>query len=695
MVDQLSRERIEEILIDLRNEPPWRAEAQREADFYDGNQLDQATLQRMKELGVPPIVVNLIKPTVDTVIGLEAKTRTDPLVRGENRESADGAEGLNQKLKEATRMTRFNRATADAFGSQVKCGIGWVEVGREQDPFKYRYRVKTVHRNEIWVDWRAREPDFSDARYLVRRKFYDADELVTHFPKHKHLINQSISERPLWEGPDEIDETLARAWNIERTTSLLAEEWRDIDRHRLALYEVWYKVFTTAWVLDLPDGRVVEVNRKEIRHLQAIASGLIEPRKVRTHRIRVAYYLGPHQLEDNPTPYPHNRFPYVPMVGYREDRSGAFYGLIRAMKSPQEEVNARRSKMLYNLSTRRVIADEDAVLDHKQAAEEVARSDGYIILDKNRQNKQGSFNIDTDAGLNEQQYRLMLEAKGNVQEASGLFQEMMGRSAGSGQSGEAIKSLVEQGTQVLGEIMDNYQEGRRVAAEMLLSLVVEDMAKQNDVAVEWEDDQGGLKEVILNHPAVDEFGHPYRTNDVLRLRTRVELDETPTTSTYRQQVLSRMMDLTSSLPPQLQAAVIDLIVDASDLPNRKAYLERIRSATGVGDDQAAQQRAQMEQAAQQLEQQKQQLEMRETMGKIAEMEARTRKILADAEYAAARARKTAGVDSAYEAARTEKTYSEIETDEREQARRDIEQGAELYERTRRLSSDPRNGSPRQ
>lgn len=701
MAEQLSRERIEEILIDLRNEPPWRKEAQREADFYDGNQLDQATLQRMEELGVPPIVVNLIKPTVDTVIGLEAKTRTDPLVTSDNRASTEGAEALNQKLKEAVRMTRFNRALSDGFGSQVKCGIGWVEVGREADPFRYKYRVRTVHRNEIWADWRAREPDFSDGRFLVRRKFYDADELETFFPKHKHLIRQSMAERPMWEGPDEVDETLARAWGIERTTSLLAEEWRDIERRRLALYEVWYKVFTHAWVLDLPDGRVVEVNRKERRHLEAIATGLLEPRKVRTHRVRVAYYLGPHQMEDEPTPYPHNRFPYVPLVGYREDRSGAFYGLIRAMKSPQEEVNARRSKMLYNLSTRRVIADGDAVDDHKQAAAEVARSDGYIILNKNRQNKQGAFQVDTDAGLNEQQYRLMIEAKGNVQEASGLFQEMMGRSAGSGQSGEAIKSLVEQGTQVLGEIMDNYTEARRSAAEMLMSLITEDLAKLDQVPVEWEDEQGGLREVVLNQPLVDEFGHRYRSNDVLRLRTKVVLDETPTSSSYRQQVLGRMMELTSSLPDQLQAAVIDLVVDASDLPNRKAYLERIRKATGVGGEQdpAAQQAAQQQQALEMKDKElalaEREAKLNETLEKTREVAARVEKIAADTYYTKVRGDKTAGVESAYDAARTKKTYSEIESDAREQERKDIEQGAELYERTRRLSPDPRNGSPQQ
>lgn len=700
MADKLSRERIEQILLDMRNEPPWRVEAQRESDMYDGNQLDSETLQRMSEIGIPPIIVNLIKPAVDTVLGLETKTRTDPIVRSENQQSREGAEGLNEKLKEAVRMTRFNRATADAFAGQIKSGMGWVEVSRESDPFKYPYRVRTVHRSEMWPDWRAREPDFSDGRFLVRRKWFDSDELETFFPKHKQLIKQSIAMHPLWEGPEDVDTSLGRAWDIERTTSLQDEEWRDTDRHRLALYEVWYKVFTEVWVLHLPDGRVVELNRKDPRHVEAVASGLIKPRKARTHRIRVAYYLGPHQLEDVPSPYSHGRFPYAPFTGYREDRSGAPYGLIRSMKSPQEEVNARRSKMLYNLSTRRVIVEEDAVKDHNHVMGEVARPDSYIILNKNRQNKNSDgLRIDSDSGLNQQQYQLMLEAKNNVQESSGMYPEMMGRSAGSGQSGEAIKSLVEQGTQVLGEIFDNYQEGRRIAADMLMSMIIEDLAAQDNVEVEIEKPGGELQTIILNQPSVDEFGQRFRTNDVMRLRTRVVLDETPSTPSYRQQLVSRMMEMTQALPDNLQAAVIDLVIDATDLPNRKEYVERIRAATGTGQasDPAAQEAAKREQDLLQREKEltlaEREAKVRETLGKVEETAAKIEKHLADAYYTKVRGDKTAGVETARDRAETAKTYAEIESEQREQTRADIEQGASLYERGRRLPSDPRYGSP--
>lgn len=688
----LDRERIERILDDLRYEPPWRAEAGREMDFYDGNQLDQATLARMEELGMPPIIVNLIKPTIDAVIGMEARTRSDPLVRPENDDSTEGAEALNEKLKEATRLSRFNRACADAFGSQCKVGVGWVEVSRNSDPFQYRYRVQDVSRKEMWWDWRARSPDLSDARFIIRRKWYDADECAQHFPRHARLINQAISQRPLWESwADEDATSLSRSWEIEQSTSLQAEEWRDTERNRLAIYEVWYKVFETVWVLDLPDGRVVEYDRENNMHVQAVAANLIEPRRANTHRMRVAYYLGPHQLEDVPTPYQHNKFPYVAFFGYREDRSNAPYGLIRAMKSPQEEVNARRTKMLHTLSSRRVTADADAVTDHRLTAEEVGRSDAYIILNENRRNPNG-FRVDNDEGLNAQQYQLMIEAKGNVQEASGLFQEFMGRAQHGGQSGEAIKNLIDQSQQVVGEIMDNYREGRRQAAELLLYLIVEDLAKADDIEVSIERATGEKKSVLLNHPVEDELGRR-RDNDVVRLKTRVALDEVPSSTSYRQQTLQRLMEIVEALPPELQAAVLDIVIASTDLPNRQDLVDRIRAVTGFGGQQEPSTPEEAEELERETEEQRvaeeeaRELEMRDLRARVAEQEAKVRKLMADAEYAEARAMKTAGVDSAATEAKAMRDHAAIDDQEREAARKDLSQEADLMERGARLLNE--------
>ena len=120
----LSREQVEAFLFEIKQQPAWRKEADRCADYYDGNQLSQETADRLKERGQPPLISNLIKPTIDTVLGMEAKTRTDWRVRSEDDEACDDdlAEALSLKLKHAEIESRADRAVSDAYAAQCKTG---------------------------------------------------------------------------------------------------------------------------------------------------------------------------------------------------------------------------------------------------------------------------------------------------------------------------------------------------------------------------------------------------------------------------------------------------------------------------------------------------------------------------------------------------------------------------------------------
>ena len=93
----LPRDQVEQFLREIKHQPNWRREADRAADYYDGNQLSSETVEKLKERGQPPLVTNLIKPTVDTVLGMEAKTRSDWRVRPEDDDHCPDelAEGLS------------------------------------------------------------------------------------------------------------------------------------------------------------------------------------------------------------------------------------------------------------------------------------------------------------------------------------------------------------------------------------------------------------------------------------------------------------------------------------------------------------------------------------------------------------------------------------------------------------------------
>lgn len=584
----LPRAQVEMFLREIKHQPHWRREADRCADYYDGNQLSPETVEKLQERGQPPLITNLIKPTVDTVLGMEAKSRSDWRVRPEDDGMCDDdvAEALSIKLKHAEIESRADRAVSDAYAAQLKAGLGWVEVSRENDPLKCPYRTRYVHRREIFWDWRAEQPDLSDARYLIRRRWLELEHAIALMPQYASLFRMTTGG---WAGFDpllEQDSRLVQSWEIERDTRIAAVDWRDIQRMRICLYEIWYRKWVRGYVMTLPNGTTLEVDFDNPRHQEAILAGIATVKQATFQKVRLAWYTGPHFLYDVPSPYKHGSFPYVPFFGYREDLTNVPYGLIRAMVSPQDEINARKSKMLWSLNSRRVVADGDAVEDHNKAAMEVARPDAYIILNQKR--KPGSrFDVTPGSELAAQQFQVMQEAKQEIAEASGIHKAMQGQTSAAN-SGLAINSLIEQGLNTLAEINDNFRYARRLVGEMLFELVKERIgSRQTDVKL---GDNKRKKVITLNQPAIDQkTGGMVMLNAINQVRAKVVLDDVPSTPTYKMQVLQMLTEVVKSLPPNQQGAMADMVVEATDLPNRYEVAERLRAAAGIMDpDQQAQ-----------------------------------------------------------------------------------------------------------
>jgi len=597
----LPQRAVEQYLWEIKHQPNWRREADHAADYYDGNQLSPELVDKLEDRGQPPLITNLIKPTIDTVLGMEAKTRTDWIVRPEDDTPStdDVAEALSLKLKHAAVEVNADRACSDAYSGQIKAGLGWVEVARESDPLKFPYRVNFVHRREIFWDWRAEKYDVSDARYLIRRRWLELDHAIGMMPQYADLFRMTTCG---WAGFDPLLEQnthLVQSFYHERDTRIEAVDWRDIQRERICLYEIWYRKWVRGFVVTLPTGKTVECDFNNVDHCAAILAG--SPVKMATfQKVRLAWYCGPHFLYDIPSPYTHGNFPYIPFFGYREDLTQVPYGLIRSMISPQDEINARKSKMLWLLNSRRTITDADSVEDHDQARQELSRPDAYIILDPKRR-ANARFESSSDANLSAQQFQAMQESKQEIEEASGVHKVMQGQQSGAS-SGLAINSLVEQGLNTLAEINDNYRHARRLVGEQLFLLQQQDM-KGKPTKVRVGD---GMQEkiIVLNQPVTDPTtGQTTIQNDTSGISPKVTMDDIPSTPTFRLQQLQMLTEITKSLPPNIQGMVIDFVVAATDLPQRQEIVDRLRGALGILTPQQQAAKMQAQEQAQQAQQQ--------------------------------------------------------------------------------------------
>lgn len=647
-----SLEQMYRLLYDIRLEPDWRAEAAIEHAYYDNDQLTQETLRKMRENGIPPLVINMIAPAVNSVLGFEMISRSDLRVLPDTDSDYEIAQALNQQLKTAARLARLNRGTSDAFADGIKGGIGWCEISRNSDPFKYRYRCGKVPWREMFTDYRSREPDYSDARFIVRRQWHDTDKLIQYFPKHERLIKASISGWPgdflaEWEdlgiGSEAVQ--LSYAQGQEQRFTLEEDEWRQTGRGRLALYEIIYKVPKRVTAIRTWDGFVAEFNRDNPMHRDAVLNRQAELVRGVTDNLRQAFYVGPHRLHD--APLPGNRCHYLPFVCYRRDSDGAVYGLIRAMRSPQEALNARHSRAVFNISSRRVIIDDDAVDDHDKVAEDVNRADAYIVLNPERTNPQG-IHILPNTETSAEAMALMTENKQNIFDVTGLHPEFQGMTQEAGRSGVAIESLIEQTQQVLGVPVDNYREFRRQAGEGLLAMIVEDMEAVDNIEVPIPaEGMTQARTIILNRRSA---GAAQRSNDIVHMRTRVALSEAPASATYRQQKFQSLTEIVKSMPDQLQAAMSDIIVRASELPDADEILDRIHELTGFGPEPRDPEKREMLRQQKEFQQAMQQ-RMAELEQLVQEGEARMKS--ARAKLDEAKAIKTAGADTALTRAQTE------------------------------------------
>jgi hypothetical protein len=582
-VTEITPSEFANMLLEIQEQPAWRRQADIECDYYDGQQLDSDTLMAMKDLGMAPIIENLMAPTIDSVLGLEAKTRLDWKVAANAGEDfVEVAEAMNYRMKQAEQESTADRACSDGFAAMVKAGMGWVEVAREHNPFRYPHRVEFVHRNEVFWDMRGKRADTSDWRYLVRKRWHDTDVLEKVFPDKAETINLSGNG---WSGFDPTmlieggrSTGLAMDYGRERGWTVEEQEWRDTFRRRLCLSEVWYRRWVRTHVMKTPDGRVIEFDRKNGEHVEAVAYNLVNVQSALVTKVRLAWFIGPHKLADIPTPYKHDKFPYVPFFGKREDMTGVPYGLGRPMKPLQDEINARTTKQVWLLAAKRITMTEGVTKDSPETVRrEAARPDALHVLNAKAMQQGGVFKVESDFQLNGQQYNTLMDKRQSLKNVAGVYASFEGSTKGN-ISGIAANSLIEQSTQTLAEIFDNYQFARRQVGDLLLSLIIEDIGDQEQ-EVSIENEINGNKVVRLNTPGENGM----LTNDVQRAQLKAALSDVPSTSSYRNQRLMALTEITKSLPTQYQGLVLDFVMAATDLPERAEIVKRIRKALQLGD----------------------------------------------------------------------------------------------------------------
>jgi hypothetical protein len=309
---------------------------EKENDFTVGNQWEHGDAKRIRSADAIPVVINIIKKQVDSLVGKRLATLTD--LRAYPIEFNDDviSDMLTKTLKWVTDSCNAQTTITSSHKDQIIGGLGWLHtyIDFSEDYLSGDIKISHEAYSNILPDPHFRNLDLSDADYIIRYKLISKSALKLQFPDKAEEIESlkgdgdSIFKFNKVDGTRNSRVVVKEYWY--RTTSrkqLIVNKYDTSDSEEWGGDKDRLKVFLRI----NPDFMLVEKNVQQIR-LATLADGKL-------------------LLQDVPNPYSKKPyFPFIPIIGYynssTKEWKDKIAGHVRALLFPQMEKNARRSAML-------------------------------------------------------------------------------------------------------------------------------------------------------------------------------------------------------------------------------------------------------------------------------------------------------------------------------------------------------------
>ena len=561
---------------------PARAECLKDHDIYDGDQWDPDDKAEVEARGQIATVFNRVKPTIDWIIGSEKKNRIDFRVLPRTSEDAKPAEAKTHILKYLSDVNKLPTERSQAFKDTVISGLGWLEAGVTKDVTKEPIFIDYEDWRNIWYDPLSVRLDLKDARFMFRRKRVDLDVACSMFSEFsgalKILANSSVIDEGAYSQEYADEDT-----DLESMIEMTGFEGTDrAQRNRLELVECWYKTPENIEIMDNGTQDLGTLRGQKYHADDPAHKDLVEGRYASLTSsirmvIRCMIFAGDLVLQDQESPYNHNRFPFIPIWGFRKKKDNTQYGPVRNLRDIQDDLNKRRSKALFILSTNQIIADDDAVTDWDELADEVSRPDGII-----KKKKGSEIEINNDRGLAQEHVALMNQDAEYIEAVGGVTDEQMGRETNA-ISGKAIEARKEQGNIVNSEVFDNLRVSTQMLGEIILSLIEQYYTDQKIFRITNEKNQPEFIEINGVDPETND-----PLNDITKAQADFVVDSSAWTASIRQATFETLMEMIKDMAPEIAINLLDLVVDLSDIPGKEDLVARIRMVNGQSDPDADQ-----------------------------------------------------------------------------------------------------------
>jgi len=557
--------------------------------YYHGSQWTAEERHVLGERNQPPITNNRVALKIDGIVGVVDRLRMDPKAVARTQAYAAGAEIGTAAVREVLDHNRWESLRQEVSEDLAVDGIGGSERDIELDADgQPNVVLRRVAPETFFYDPRSVRPDFSDAKYMGVYKWVDLDAAIELAPDREEELKNAVNVSAGYDSPAQQD------WE---------KLWYDTRLERVKLVECWYKKGKDWWYALHTGDMVLREGMSPFRTAQG--------------KSRCRYNMASAGI----------------------DHDGDRYGFVRNMKSSQDEINHRRSKLLWILNTNQVIAEEGAVEDPDKMRRELAKPDGWVTFRPVSANQQ-PFQIRDMSQQMQGQSALLAEAKAEI-DNFGPNPELLGSGASSA-SGRAIALQQQAGIAQLGPYF-----GRFKAWKLAVYRDIWD-----DVRQFWQDERlirvagpENIQFIPINQMVVMD-GVPRLANAIGELDLDIVMDEGPDTVTVNEDTmtaLSAMINQGLLTGPQALTATLEL-------SSLSPAVKQLIKAAGA-PPQPSPEQMQEQQVAKNLQ-------LRGAAAEVAKTEAQTEKFHADALAAQARAQ-SAGILDQQHAVNTARAITDI------------------------------------
>jgi hypothetical protein len=525
LVDGYSVDRLRRQYTDFASDKHEELKEQRQArHYYHGDHYTAEQIKELKARRQPIVTTPRLTKKINGIVGLLERMRQDPKAYPRTPEQEAGADLGTAIIRYALDQADWRAISPEVCLNAAVNGIGGVELftvpGDMGDP---EVGLATVDAESFFYDQRSMRPDFSDARYMGVAKWVDLEVAQEMFPDKSAELASLVSS-----GTSGGQDLAVSEQTQDRET-----RWVNTNEKQLFLVEHWYlKGGTWRWCFYSYN---VELKT-------GVSAWKDEKGKSLCRFI---------------------------MFSANIDHDGDRYGFIRHLKSPTDETNARRSKALHVMHTRRIIAEKGAVENIEKARREATRPDGYI-----EKNPGLAFEFDDASKAADWTAQInLLEESKNELENFGPNPALMGEHGEKNQSGRAISLLQQAGIAELGPFIIAYRNWKLRVYRAVWNVVQQTWTAERYIRVTDQDDVAQF--IQLNGLRIDPAtGMPTMVNALGALDVDIILDEGPDTMNIMQDTYDTLTALAQNgapVPP-------DVLIELSSLPQatKKKILDRLQ-----------------------------------------------------------------------------------------------------------------------